>query len=122
MTWTFEIDDKPSKTDIEAAKEGTVNRRGGVCLLTGAPMPFTHIRTEGKAGRIGVRLMAIVAEGQTGRVYLPPDEKHVKIAQAPPPDLPELEQDLPNNPRDFKTPNYGMSQWKDLFTSRQLWH
>lgn len=120
MTWTFEIDDKPSKTDIEAAKEGTVNRRGGVCLLTGAPMPFTHIRTEGKAGRIGVRLMAIVAEGQTGRVYLPPDEKHVKIAQAPPPDLPELEQDLPNNPRDFKTPNYGMSQWKDLFTSRQL--
>ena len=74
MKWAFQIDDKPSKTDIEVAKVGTVNRQGGVCLLTGTPMPFTHIRAEGKAGRMGVRLMAIVAEGQKGRVYLPPDE------------------------------------------------
>jgi putative DNA methylase len=120
MTWAFEIDDKPSKANIDAAKEGTVDRQGGVCLLTGTPMPFTHIRAEGKAGRMSVRLMAIVAESQRGRVYLPSDEKHLKIAQVPPPDVPELEQDLPNNPRDFKTPNYGMSQWKDLFTPRQL--
>jgi putative DNA methylase len=120
MTWGFKIDDDPNRADLDAAKEGTVNRQGGICLLTGTPMPFTHIRAEGKAGHMGVRLMAIVAETQKGRVYLPPDEKHVAAAKVLPPEVPELEQNLPNNPRDFKTPNYGMSQWKDLFTPRQL--
>ena len=120
MEWRFEIDDKPSAADIGTAAKGTVDRRGGVCILTGAPMPFTHIRAEGKAGRMGVRLMAIVADGQTGRVYLPPDASHIRVAQVSAPDAPELEQDLPNNPRDFKTPNYGMSRWRDLFTPRQL--
>lgn len=28
--------------------------------------------------------------------------------------------DLPANPRDFKTPNYGMTRWIDLYTPRQL--
>src|SRR5262249_4063026 len=37
MTWAFEIDDKPSKADIDAARQGTVDRKGGVCLLTGTP-------------------------------------------------------------------------------------
>ena len=120
MTWEFEIDNKPSKADTEAAKAGTVDRRGGICLLTGTPMPFTYIRQEGKAGRMSVRLMAIVAEGTKARIYLPPNDEHIKVALVSPPDVPELEQGLPDNPRDFKTPNYGMSQWKDLFTARQL--
>lgn len=120
MEWHFEIDDKPSKADIEAAKDGTVDRKGGVCILTGTPMPFTHIRAEGHAGRMGARLMAIVAEGSRGRAYLPPDDKHMKVANVPVPDVPELEQELPNNPRNFNTPNYGLGRWKDLFTPRQL--
>ncbi|MGJ4924379.1 DUF1156 domain-containing protein [Bradyrhizobium oligotrophicum] len=120
MTWVFEIDDKPTKSDLEVAQVGTVNRRGGVCLLTGTPMPFTHIRAEGQAGRMGVRLMAIVAEGSRARIYLPPNDEHINAALVSPPEVPELEQDLPDNPRDFKTPNYGISRWRDLFTPRQL--
>ena len=27
---------------------------------------------------------------------------------------------LPKNPRDFKTPNYGLTTWSSLFTNRQL--
>ncbi len=30
------------------------------------------------------------------------------------------EGDLPSNPRDFKTPNYGLTRFSDLFTNRQL--
>ena len=120
MTWTFHINYGPNEEDIETAKNGTVNRQGGVCLLTGTPMPFTHIRAEGKAGRMGARLMAIVAEAHRGRIYLPPNEEHLKVAQTSAPEVPELEQALPDNPRDFKTPNYGLSRWKDLFTPRQL--
>ena len=99
--------------------DGTVGRRGGRCLLTGTPMPFTHIRAEGKADRMGERLMAVVAEGTRGRVYLDPtDEMEAVSRSAVPAWRPENE--LPHNPRDFKTPNYGMSSFADLFTDRQL--
>lgn len=68
---------------------------------------------------MGAQLMAIVTEGDRKRNYYSPDEYHVQVAeQAQPtwrPDHP-----LPHNPRDFKTPNYGMMTFADLFTARQL--
>ncbi|WXJ79536.1 hypothetical protein MTMBA_16270 [Moorella thermoacetica] len=87
---------------------GTVNRRGAKCICCGTAVPFEYIRDEGKNGRIGEQMMAIVAEGQHGRIYLSASEKHIAIAlQARPSWYPQA--DLPNNPRDFKTPNYGMT-------------
>ncbi len=107
------------RVDKGTAPDGTVNRRGGRCLLTGAPMPFPHIRTEGRAGRMGARLMAVVAEGARGRIYLDPTEEMEEAAQAAEPEWwPDNE--LPHNPRDFKTPNYGIAKFADLFTQRQL--
>ena len=101
------------------APEGTVNRNGARCLHCGANVPLEHVRAEGKAGRLSAQLMAIVAEGERGRVYLAPDETHEKIANVEKPnDYPSG--DLPKNPRDFKTPNYGMKTFADLFTNRQL--
>lgn len=107
--------------DGEGAKLGTTagKRSAFNCLMSGVPITYDHIRAEGKAGRMGARLMAIVAEGQRGRVYLAPTPEHEAIArQAQPewkPDTP-----LPDNPRDFKTPNYGIPTFGDLFTPRQL--
>lgn len=99
--------------------EGTVNRLGATCIACSTPVPFPYVRDEGKAGRMSAQLMAIVTEGKNGRNYHSPDPKHVHIAeQAQPkwkPDHP-----LPHNPRDFKTPNYGMTTFADLFTPRQL--
>jgi len=100
-------------------QDGTVNRRGGTCLLSGVPMPFDYIRAEGRAGRMGAKLMAIVAEGPSGRVYLPPAEEQVDVAERVRPNW-KPDAELPVNPRDFKTPNYGMKTFGDLFTSRQL--
>ena len=99
--------------------DGTVGRKGGRCLLTGTPMPFTYIRGEGKAGRMGERLMAVVAEGARGRIYLEPSGEMEEAARSAVPDW-RPENALPHNPRDFKTPNYGMSSFADLFTDRQL--
>jgi putative DNA methylase len=65
------------------------------------------------------QLMAIVAEGQGGRVYLSPDEEQVRIANSAKPEW-KPDSQLPHNPRDFKTPNYGMRTFADLFTPRQL--
>ncbi|GAB4287833.1 MAG: hypothetical protein Kow0067_13220 [Coriobacteriia bacterium] len=100
-------------------QEGTVDRRGARCIVCGSPVPFDHVRAEGRAGRMGAQLMAIVAEGKRGRVYLPPNEEHVRIAKSAEPTW-RPDTALPHNPRDFKTPNYGMATFADLFTLRQL--
>ncbi len=103
----------------EPTLEETINRKGGICLMSGVAMPFEYIRSEGKACRMGVRLMAIVADGKDGRVYLHPMKEMAEIArQAVITWKPDGE--IPKNPRDFKTPNYGMNCFADLFTSRQL--
>jgi len=101
------------------AIEGTVKRTGATCIMSQTAMPFKYVRAEGKAGRMGERLMAIVAEGTRGRIYLSPTEEMIKIARTAQPEW-KPEHKLPVNPRDFKTPNYGLNTFGDLFTPRQL--
>ncbi len=108
-------------TPPASAKGGTTagKRSAFICLLSGAPVDYNYIRAEGQAGRMGQRLMAVVAEGARGRVYLSPTQAQIDVARsAQPAWSPEM--DLPNNPRDFKTPNYGLGKFGDLFTPRQL--
>ena len=107
--------------DLEGAKLGTTagKRKAFRCLMSNVPVTYDYIRAEGKAGRMCTRLMAIVAEVNRGRVFLSPQLEHEEIARtAKALWMPEMV--LPDNPRDFKTPNYGMTTFADLFTSRQL--
>ena len=102
-----------------AETDGTIGRRGGICVACQTGVELKYVRLEGKAGRIGSRLMATVAEGNRRRIYCSPTPEHESASQLARPDnVPEGE--LPTNPRDFKTPNYGMTHWTDLFTNRQL--
>lgn len=101
------------------AIEGTVKRTGATCIMSQTAMPFKYVREEGKAGRMGERLMAIVAEGSRGRIYLSPTDEMIQIARSAQP-VWKPEHNLPENPRDFKTPNYGLNTFGDLFTPRQL--
>lgn len=94
-------------------------RNAFICLLSDSPVDYKYIRIEGQAGRMGQRLMAIVAEGKRGRVYLSPTQEQIQMAESARPTW-SPEMDLPNNPRDFKTPNYGLTKFSDLFTARQL--
>jgi len=107
--------------DAEGAKLGTTagKRAAFKCLMSGVPVTYDHIREEGKAGRMGSKLMAIVAEGTRGRVYLAPTQEHEAAALKARPDW-RPDHALPVNPRDFKTPNYGLTTFADLFTDRQL--
>jgi len=99
--------------------EGTVSRTGATCLVCNTPVPLAHIRTEGKAARIGAQLMAIVAEGNRERIYLPPDPEHEKAADVPRPQgVPETE--LPKQALGFRVQGYGMTHHADLFTNRKL--
>lgn len=112
----------PGKPEnIEKASLGTSagKRASFKCLFTGDPIPYNYIRNEGRAGRIGKRLIAIVAEGKKKRIYLSPTKEHEDIVkEVTCIEKPDLK--LPYNPRDFKTPNYGLESYGDLFTERQL--
>ena len=112
---------KVGKPPDAAAKAGTSagKRQAFRCLMSGIPIPYVYIRNEGKARRMGARLMAIVAEGDRVRVYLAPTTEHDTAARQARPDW-KPDVDLPVNPRDFKTPNYGLVAFSDLFTTRQL--
>ena len=109
-------------TPPEYATRGTKSGGSGssfLCLMSGVPMPFEYLRSEGKAGRMGARMMAIVAEGDRGRVYLEPTPGQEAIALSPvPKDTPET--DLPKRALGFRVQEYGMTKWRDLFTNRQL--
>jgi putative DNA methylase len=110
------------RTGTGKPREGTVNRRGTSCLCCNTPVPFDHVRAEGRAGRMGTQLMAIVAEGARGRVYLAPTPEHEAIAaraaQFVPTDVPDT--DLPEQALGFRVQLYGMTKHRDLFTPRQL--
>ena len=105
----------------ERAKNGTKLSRGAnfECLMSGSPIASDHIYSEAQAGRMGARLMAIVADGQRGRVYLAPTPEHEAAARkAKPQWKPDVE--MPENPRWFSPPLYGLKTYGDLFTPRQL--
>lgn len=99
--------------------KGTVGRAGAVCIACGTAVELKYIRAEGRSGRIGAQLMAMVAEGDRRRIYLPPNTDHVEAARVPgPKSVPE--ERLAYMPRDIKAPTYGMAKFSDLFTNRQL--
>jgi len=89
------------------------------CLVCGELADDQHIKDEGSAGRMGARLMAIVAEGQRGRIYLSPTEKHERLAVSVQPSW-TPEQELPYDPRAVWCTLYGLKTFADLFTPRQL--
>lgn len=106
--------------DAEAAKRGTRIGRGNFrCVMSGAVISPDYIRAEGQAGRLGMRLMAVVAEGDGGRVYLPPTEEMEAIAkQVNPRWSPAGE--VPARLTGGTCYGFGLTQWGDLFTPRQL--
>ena len=107
--------------DPVTAKAGTKLSRGANfrCLMSGTPISGDYIMAEGKACRISTRLMAIVAEGDGGRVYLAPTPEHEEQAEKP---EPQWRPDVEFYPRalGFRIGNYGMLMWSHLFTLRQL--
>lgn len=118
--WRFQVQQGGvSAEDLATSKGGTVNRsEGGRCALTGAAMPFKYLRSEANAGRFGTRLMAIVAEDARGRAYLSPTKEHETVAQTVRPDFETSE--ISHWPGRTNVVEYGMKNFGDLFTDRQL--
>ena len=104
---------------VAASGTSAGKRKGFRCLMSDVPMDYDHIRTEGKAGRMSQKLMAIVAEGIRGRIYLSPTKEIETIAKtAMPTWKPDCE--MPKKHRNYQPPVYGMNNLGDIFTARQL--
>ncbi|ODT03616.1 MAG: hypothetical protein ABS52_08395 [Gemmatimonadetes bacterium SCN 70-22] len=102
------------------AKSGTKLSRGAnfACLMSGAPIEGDYIKAEGKAGRMGARLMAIVAEGERGRVYLAPTPEHEAAARKAQPEWrPEL--NISGSTQYVGVKPYGVERFDAIFTERQ---
>jgi len=115
MSFRFEI-----RSGRGEPRAGTVGRGADVCLLTNTPMTRDYIRAEAKAGRMGVRLLAIVADAPNGRTYVAPDEAHEKLALNLDPPINVPESDIVGDLRYLTPVTYGMTKHRDLFTTRQL--
>jgi putative DNA methylase len=106
--------------DAERAKSGTKSARANFnCLMSSTPISGDYIKAEGNAGRMGARLMAIVAEGTRGRVYLAPTPEHEAAARTAKPEW-KPEGDIAKRMTGGNCTPYGLTTWGDLFTPRQL--
>lgn len=108
-------------TPPASAKDGTKISRGAFrCLLSNTPMKYEYIDDEANAGRMGARLMAIVAEGSRGRVYLAPTEEHEATALQAQPNWKPDTACRGTFASNAQGRIYGFKVFGDYFTSRQL--
>ncbi|MDP3197668.1 DUF1156 domain-containing protein [Tabrizicola sp.] len=109
-------------TPTPGAEKGTKLARGANfrCLMSNTPMSHDYARGEFQAKRDGVRLMAIVAEGTRGRIYLAPTiEQETKAKSANPAWRPEQEMNQETSNL-VSGRGYGITHWHEIFTRRQL--
>lgn len=109
---------------------GTMSRAGAKCPCCPAIMTMEDIRVEGKAGRLGSVMTAVVVDTPKDKAYRLPTPHELAVAT---PDEARVEQafaDVPFGVPDEPTPSaealgmrvplYGFDKWRKLFTSRQL--
>jgi len=89
------------------------------CLVCNQTATDSQVKSEAIAGRMGIRLLAIVADSDRGRIYVECNEEQEHIAESAKPTW-RPEAKMPTNPRWFSPPAFGMTTFGDLFTARQL--
>lgn len=89
------------------------------CIRCDEGIPKDYPKVESKAGRMGKKLLAIVAEGKNGRVYLSPDAEQIHAADCPMPEDYPTGALAPHFTGGSCVP-YGLDEFHKLFTNRQL--
>ena len=125
--------DVPTGGDDDELGAGTMSRSGAECPCCGAIATMQDLRAQGRAGRLGVRMTAVVADGQQGKEYRLPREEEIEAAEVSRGELEffyvEIPFGLPGEPtpkagvgasRAFSVDGYGLNAWEKLFSSRQL--
>lgn len=89
------------------------------CLVCGETAPDQHLKDEGMAERMGAQLIAIVTEGPNGRNYFAATPEHKRIAERAQSEWQPMGE-LADDTRAIWCKLYGLVEFRDLFTERQL--
>ena len=125
--------DVPRRRDDGALGAGTMSRSGAKCPCCGGISTMQDLRVQGRGGRLGARMTAVVIDGQEGKEYRLPRKEEIDAARIgrenPEAFFAEIPFGLPVEPtpksgvgasRAFSVDGYGLSTWDKLFTHRQL--
>lgn len=98
--------------------DGTVSRSGAICPCCHSAADFSYIRQAGMDGKISSVLIAVVAEGTRGRLYLSPSAEQASVAMIERPD--NYPSGVLSGKCRVNVSLYGFDETADLFTPRQL--
>lgn len=99
--------------------KGTVDRTGAKCVICKTSAPLSYVREYGRNIGLGSELLCTVIDTEAGRKFVSPTAEQIAFSKVEKPDS-APDDPLPSNPRDFATPNYGLKNFSQLFTNRQL--
>ncbi len=112
---------------------GTMSKSGATCPCCGSIMTMEDIRLNSKAGQLGAVMTAVVVEGKNSKEYRLPTAEEIQLAADTEKELERVFAEIPFGLPQEKTPGaagphkkssslqiYGLLQWTDIFTYRQL--
>lgn len=116
------IDGKNIKYEVKYGKDVSKSPKTGrgkfKCICCETPVQGDYIKAEGKENRIGSKLMAIIAEGNSERLFFSPNKEHINVANCSEPKW-KPEGEMVGKSAD-QLPLYGYKTYSDLFTNRQI--
>lgn len=114
----FQIHEGPCPDGKESNKIGSNGARFR-CPVCGGITTEEYIKRNGAAHAIGTEMMAVVTNSGGKKCFFSPDERQKSAADvAPLGDIPRGT--IPVNAHWFSPPSYGITEYADLFTPRQL--
>jgi len=128
----FEVVESTSEKGLGFDPAGFSKEGNATCPFCGTVADSDYIKSEGHAMRIGRDLMASVCvrPGESGKIYLPKskvidllpneqviEERITKLSKSA--EIPPFNEIMIEKLTD-QLPNYGISKFRDVFTSRQL--
>ena len=128
LTVTYEVVEAATPAGLGFDPAAGSKRGEATCPICSATASTEHVKQEGRAGRMGTAPLGAVLLKASGRGHdylapgqypLPDDEecrRRLEKLDVNPPEEPITKDDA----RNFWTPLYGLTRFRDLFTARQL--
>lgn len=104
--------------DVGEAEKETTSGKGARCLFCGQHIPKPKVRDLANAHGVKEIPFAVVADTGRGKLYLSSDA--VELPEVQHPEAPAIEHNMTNDRRWFSPPLYGLPQFSDIFSPRQL--
>ncbi len=117
----YKIKYNASANELNDAEFRIKKKKGAnfICIFSNAAINSDYIKCCGKKGEIHNQLIAIVAEGEKGRVYVEPQDLHINILKKViRPETHDIK--LPDKALGYNVQLYGFQNYSDLFFDRQL--